>query len=64
MKFLRRNSRFSLRTFFAMILSVSLPVSWLSMHVGATQRETAVLTKLSAIIGPVEETGSQWRVLM
>jgi hypothetical protein len=64
MKFLRRLSRFSLRTFFAMLLCVSLPVGWLSMQIGATQRETAVITKLSAIVGPMEDLRGQLRIAM
>jgi hypothetical protein len=64
MRFLRRISRFSLRTFFAMLLGVSLPVGWLSMQIGATQRESTVIAKLSEIVGPVEELRGQWSVFM
>lgn len=58
MKLLRYVLRFSLRSFFAALLSVSLVVGWVSVHLGATQRESAAVAKLSKIVGPVEDTRS------
>ena len=55
MTLLRRMSRFSLRCFLAFLMVMSLPIGWFSMHAGATQRESRVLTKLSEIVGPVDE---------
>ena len=57
MTFLRRISRFSLRSFFATLLSLSLVVGFVGMQVGASQREAAVVAKLANSVGPVTEVG-------
>lgn len=58
MNYLRAASRFSLRTFFLVLIIVSLPVGWIGMHVGANQRESAALAQLSEIVGPLQDSRS------
>lgn len=47
--------QFGLKRFFVVMFLLSLPLGWASLHLGATQRETALLAKLTASVGPIVE---------
>ncbi len=51
----RRFLQFRLRHFFIFILVLSLPLGWAGSHLGATQRENALVAKLRAKVGPTAE---------